>query len=161
MPSRASLSRIRVDTLDDVQPLGRHLVLVFREFEDELLRALRGDGYDDVKQSDFDVLRFIAPEGSRAVDIARLAGISKQGMAKALDDLERRGYIARRADPHDSRAKLVVFTKDGEKLIGNSIAHIRRVEQRYAKLLGPNRLRDIKEMLRALFDDHRGRKVNV
>jgi DNA-binding MarR family transcriptional regulator len=153
--ARPGFAEVRVDSLDQVQPLGRHLVLVFRAFEAELLTALQQRGYRDVKASDLDVLRFIAPAGSRAADIARLAGITKQGMAKALDDLARRGYVTRRPDKLDSRAKVVVFTRKGEALVGHAIEHIRAIEQRYARLLGAGRLRDMKQMLRTLFDDHR------
>jgi len=52
MAARADLSRVRVDTLDDVQPLGRHLVLVFREFELEVVAALHRAGYDDLSESE-------------------------------------------------------------------------------------------------------------
>ena len=147
MAGRSPLSRIRVDTLDEAQPLGRCLILVFREFELEVLDALHAAGYADLTPADLDILRFIKPDGSRAVDIARLAGITKQGVAKALTDLEARGYVRRRADAADSRAKVVEFTRAGETLIGKAIEAIRRVEHRYERLL------------RRLFDDHQERRV--
>lgn len=157
MTARSALSRVRVDALDELQPLGRHLVLVFREFEIEVLAALRAAGYADLTPSDLDILRFVDPGGGRATDIARLAGITKQGVAKALADLEARGYVTRRPDPHDARAKLVVFTRKGQALIARAIDHIRGIEQRYARLLGARRVGDMKQMLRTLFDDHRSR----
>ena len=160
MVLRADLGKVRVDTLDELQPLGRHLVLVFRAFEAEVLDALHADGYRELSEADLDILRFINPSGSRAVDVARLAGITKQGVAKALASLEDRGYITRRDDPADSRARLIVFTRKGESLIGKAIDEIRRLEQRYARLLGPSRLKDIKRMLRVLFDDHQERKAS-
>jgi DNA-binding MarR family transcriptional regulator len=159
MPARPLLSRIRVDTLDDVQPLGRHLVLVFREFELEVLDALQQAGYPDLTAADLDILRFIKPGGSRAADIAQLAGITKQGVAKALTDLEARGYIRRRADAGDSRAKVIEFTRAGEALITKAIESIRRVEHRYERLIGRRRMQDMKRLLRQLFDDHQERKV--
>lgn len=150
----ADLSRLRVDALDELQPLGRHLVLVFREFEREVLAALHADGYDDLTDADLAMLRFIAPQGSRAVDVARLAGITKQGAGKALRDLERRGYLARRDDATDSRAWRIVFTRKGQALISKAIDEIRTIEQRYAKLIGAERLREMKQSLRHLFADH-------
>lgn len=159
MPGRSLLSRVRVDTLDDVQPLGRHLVLVFREFELEVLEALHRAGYPDLTAADLEVLRFIKPEGSRAVDVARLAGISKQGIAKALTSLEARGYLRRQADALDSRAKVIAFTRAGERLMTKAIEAIRRVEHRYERLLGRRRIQDLKRLLTRLFNDHQQRRV--
>jgi DNA-binding MarR family transcriptional regulator len=161
MAARADLSRVRVDTLDDVQPLGRHLVLVFREFELEVVAALHRAGYDDLSESDLAMLRFIDPSGSRAVDVARLAGITKQGAGKALRSLEERGYLARRDDAHDSRAWRIGFTRKGEGMIRIAIDEIRRIERRYVRLLGARRLREMKHSLRALFADHCDRREKV
>ena len=155
---RSPLSRIRVDALDEAQPLGRHLVLVFREFELEVLGALHAAGYADLTAADLDILRFIKPDGSRAGDLARLGGITKQGVAKALTDLEARGYVRRRPDAADSRAKVVEFTRSGEALITKAIEAIRRVEHRYERLLGRRRMHDMKRALRQLFDDHQERR---
>jgi len=159
VPARSTLSRIRVDTLDDVQPLGRHLVLVFREFELEVLDVLQRAGYADLTTADLDILRFIKPDGSRAVDIARLAGISKQGVAKALTGLEARGYIRRRADAGDSRARVIEFTRAGEAMIARAIEAIRRVEHRYERLLGRRRMQDVKRVLGRGVDDHQEGEV--
>ena len=159
MTRRARLDRIRVDSLDELQPLGRHLILVFREFEMEVLEALHADGYTDLTPADLDILRFIKPDGTRAVDVARLAGISKQGVAKALGTLEARGYVRRRAHTGDSRAKVIEFTRAGEALIGKAIDAIRRVEQRYERLIGRQQAHDMKRLLRKLFDDHAERRV--
>lgn len=153
------LSRVRVDALDDAQPLGRYLILVFREFELEVLGALRQAGYTDLSPADLDILRFIKPDGSRAADVAQLAGITKQGVAKALTSLEERGYLRRRADGADSRAKVIEFTRAGETLIAKAIDAIRRVEHRHERLLGRRKMQDLKQMLRRLFDDHQARKA--
>lgn len=155
------LGRVRVERLDAVQPLGRHLILVFREFELELLAALHSAGYTDLTQSDLNMLRFINPAGSRAVDVARLAGITKQGAGKALADLAQRGYITRRDDRDDARAKVIVLTRKGRRLIGRAIDDIRRIERRYAGLVGARRLQDMKRLLRVLFADHRERKATA
>ncbi len=153
------VSRVRVDELDEAQPLGRHLILVFREFELEVLDALHEAGYHDLTAADLDILRFIKPGGSRAQDVARLAGITKQGVAKAVSDLESRGYVRRRADAADSRAKVIAFTRSGESLIGTAIDAIRRIEHRYQRIVGTRRVHELKRALRALFHDHRERRA--
>ena len=44
MAAHPDLPKLLVDQLDDLQPLGRHLILVFREFELEVLDALHWEG---------------------------------------------------------------------------------------------------------------------
>ena len=153
----STLHLIRVDELDPAQPLGRHLILLFRAFEDELLEHL-GD-YPDVTPSDLQVLRFVRPEGSQAVEIARLAGITKQGAGKAIHSLEDRGYLVRHPDPDDSRAKRIMFTERGEALISRMITVITDIEHRYATLLGPDQLTALKDTLKMLFEDHQNRRT--
>lgn len=160
MAAHPDLPKLLVDQLDDLQPLGRHLILVFREFELEVLDALHREGYDDLTESDLEILCFIGPAGSRAVDVARLAGMTKQGAGKAISSLEARGYVARRDDTRDSRAWLVVFTRKGEAVIGRAIDDIRRIERRYARLVGPKRLHDMKQALQRLLADHQVRKAD-
>ena len=158
MPASAELSRVRVNAVDG-QPLGRHLILLFHEFEQELLEALRQDGYVDLTEADLDILRFVSPEGSRAVDIAQLAGITKQGVGKAVADLEQRGYLVRRDHREDSRAKHTVSTPKGRTVIGTAIDVIHAIERRYTKLLGARKVQDLKRSLSLLLDDHRKRKA--
>jgi DNA-binding MarR family transcriptional regulator len=159
MAGTADLARIRVDDVDEAQPLGRYLILLFRAFEIEVLEALRAGGYTDLTEADLDILRFISPEGSRAVDVARLAGITKQGAGKAVHDLERRGYLKRRNHREDSRAKLIAFTPKGRIVIGKAIEVIGGIERRYARLLGARHVQELKRSLRLLLDDHRQRKA--
>lgn len=92
------------------------------------------------------------------MDVARLAGMTKQGAGKAIAHLEARGYVSRRDDARDARAWVIVFTRRGEALIGKAIDEIRRVERRYARLVGAGRLHEMKHALRVLFADHLARK---
>jgi DNA-binding MarR family transcriptional regulator len=155
----SKISQIKVDGLDAIQPLGRHLILLFRAFEQELLEELTGRGFQDITGADLQILRFVKPEGSHAVEIAELLGITKQGVGKAVLSLEERGYVKRKADPHDVRAKLIIFTSSGKKLIGEAIAFIETIEARYEALIGEQPFQTLKAQLRTLFNDHQMRKT--
>jgi DNA-binding MarR family transcriptional regulator len=52
-------------------------------------------------------------DGTRATEIARRAGITKQAVGQLVDELERMGTLARVPDPLDGRAQLVRFTDEG------------------------------------------------
>lgn len=138
---------IRSADLNLQQPLGRFLITLFRQFEDELVEELRKRGYRSVIASDFNVLRFVDPQGISAVEIARLAGITKQAVSKQIAKLERAGFLKRKAHPTDQRARIVVFTKKGEKLLTNAIVIIQAIEDRYISLIGAREVNRLKKKL--------------
>jgi DNA-binding MarR family transcriptional regulator len=77
--------------------------------------------------------------------LAELAGVRKQTMAQAVDQLERTGYVERRPNPRDGRSQLVLLTERGAAvpLVTHGVAA--RVEERWAELTS----RDELEALRA------------
>lgn len=133
------------------QPLGRFLIVLFRQFEDELIQTLHRKGYHRVTASDFSVLRHVDPKGISIVEIAELAGISKQAVSKTVQQLEREGLLKKQSDPNDLRAIKVVFTKKGTHLIELCIAIIRSIEKKYSKTLGGDvHLNHLKSILMSL-----------
>jgi DNA-binding MarR family transcriptional regulator len=59
------------------------------------------------------ITRHLSLKGSRLTDLAQRAGMSKQAMGDLVDQCEAWGLVAREADPHDTRARLVRFTPTG------------------------------------------------
>jgi DNA-binding MarR family transcriptional regulator len=66
---------------------------------------------------------------------------------RAVDDLERLGYVERRPDPSDGRAKLVSLTKKGEAAMATGIAAVVDLEARWATCLGDDAARLFREAL--------------
>jgi len=142
--------KVRASDLNIEQPLGRFLITLFRIFEDELITGLNQLKYKNVTTTDFNVLRFIDPQGMQSVEIAKLAGVSKQAMSRQILQLEKRGLILRRQDPYDSRAQLVCFSEQGAKLIEDSISILESIEKRYSKILGEKELEHLKKQIKKL-----------
>jgi DNA-binding MarR family transcriptional regulator len=59
------------------------------------------------------ITRHLAVGGSRLTDLAHSAGMSKQAMGDLVDQCEAWGLVTRQPDPHDKRARTVVFTAAG------------------------------------------------
>ncbi|HQR99319.1 MULTISPECIES: MarR family winged helix-turn-helix transcriptional regulator [unclassified Polaromonas] len=59
------------------------------------------------------ITRHLAVGGSRLTDLAQSAGMSKQAMGDLVDQCEAWGLVIREPDPHDRRARTVVFTAAG------------------------------------------------
>lgn len=59
------------------------------------------------------ITRHLSLRGSRLVELAHSAGMSKQAMGDLVDQCEAWGLVTRDPDPRDARARLVRFTPTG------------------------------------------------
>jgi DNA-binding MarR family transcriptional regulator len=59
------------------------------------------------------ITRHLNLEGSRLIDLAQSAGMTKQAMGALVTQCEAWGLVQRTADPSDARARRIVFTDTG------------------------------------------------
>jgi DNA-binding MarR family transcriptional regulator len=62
--------------------------------------------------------------------------VTKQTAGALVDELEANGYVTRRPDPSDARARLVVLTDRGEKLCAVAAGEIVKIEGEWRGHLG-------------------------
>jgi DNA-binding MarR family transcriptional regulator len=74
--------------------------------------------------------------GLRLTDIAARAGMAPQSMGELVDDLVSLGYLERREDPADRRAKRIYLTGQGRATAEASKVAMRQVEEKIAEILG-------------------------
>lgn len=120
----------------ELQPTARLMLYVFRRFEDILTEKLAMEGFTDIKPSHFNILRHLNPEGMRQVDLAKDAGVTKQAVGKMISELQQCGYVSLVEDDEDKRAKKVVYTGKGKKLIDASISIVKEMEVEFGDRLG-------------------------
>jgi MarR family transcriptional regulator for hemolysin len=71
-------------------------------------------------------------------------------MMKIVHELEELGWVKRRVDPADSRAKLIAFSPQGEQLLAQLDVSTQVVWEQYAKQLGVEALDTLLESLRLM-----------
>jgi DNA-binding MarR family transcriptional regulator len=76
--------------------------------------------------------------------------VRKQTMAQAVEQLERAGYVQRRPDPSDRRARLVFLTPRGDAVRPVTLAAGNRVEERWRQLAGPEEIESLRGSLQRL-----------
>ena len=130
--------------------LGLLLRIVHQQWHDEVSAALAERGFDDIKPAHANVFPFVPDEGITATDLAERAGVRKQSMAQSLDELEGLGYLIRRPAPNDRRARLVFLLPRGIELRPVGRAAGRRVEKRWASIIGAEALEDLRATLLGL-----------
>jgi DNA-binding MarR family transcriptional regulator len=126
--------------------LGILLALGYQEFVGQLHEALAASGFDDIGRSDGYVFRALdeAPLSTSALAV-RLA-ISKQGAAQIVEDMTGRGYLERRPDPADGRARLLFLSDRGRA----ALAEARRFHRVYERSLTQRHGREAVMALRDL-----------
>ena len=142
------------ENLEDLrdQNLGRILLRLERKFTAQALNALDSQNVDVPKMSQMSILGHIQTNGSRAVDIAKISGISKQAAGKIIDELKSSGYIETTPDPADSRANIVRFTIRGKKLLQDALNETQKLEKRWAIAAGLKDLNQLKRQLATLLE---------
>lgn len=147
---------------DDLPPrplIGLLLRVLHQHHAHDVDAALRAAGFDDIRPPHANVFPFIPADGIPVSELARRASVRKQTMAQAVEQLERMGYVERRPDPEDRRARRVFLTPRGEAVRPVGVAAGRRVEERWADLTSPEQieaLRDALQRLLAALEDQRG-----
>src|SRR3954469_14570117 len=118
--------------------------------QDELFTRLADAGYDDLLPRHGAVLAYLDEDGARATELARLSGRHKQIVGRIVDELEELGYVERRPDPQDRRAKLIFPTKRGleQTMRGDEI--VADIEARHAKALGGRTYAAFRDVLRQM-----------
>jgi DNA-binding MarR family transcriptional regulator len=130
--------------------LGLLMFIPYRAMETAVLSALAAAGFDDITLAQARVFQRIAPDGSRLTELAAAAQVTKQTAGSLVDQLERAGYVERRPDPRDGRARLVVVAERGAAAVRASQEVVAQVEARWAAHLGEVRTAQLREALTAL-----------
>ena len=109
-------------------------------------------GFGDVRPAYEPVFRFLAPEGNRVTHLAARAGMSKQAMGYLVDYLVQHGYLERVPDPTDRRAQVVRRTERGWEVNRTARRVVEQVQAEWAHELGEERMSQLLDRLRELFD---------
>jgi len=91
-------------------------------------------------------------EGVRITTLAERVGISKQAVSQLIGDLEQRGTVELNADPSDGRAKLVRYTKRGQRELLEGLQLLREIELEIEQTIGDKKLRLFRKTLAELLD---------
>jgi DNA-binding MarR family transcriptional regulator len=118
--------------------------------QDELFARLAESGYDDLQTRHGTVLAYLDEDGIRATELARLTGRQKQIIGRMVDELEELGYVERRPDPEDRRAKLIFPTERGLEQVRLGDEIIADIEARHAREIGARTYADFRDVLRGV-----------
>jgi DNA-binding MarR family transcriptional regulator len=117
----------------------------------QIVEGVVGAGYPQ-KPKHSAVFAQISPDGSRRTELARKANMTPQAMGELVDELVEMGYVVRRPDPDDGRAKLIVLTKRGRDAVAAGRQAIEGIEAQMNDILGERGHRELRRLLAKLLD---------
>jgi len=127
--------------------LFRDPTLVMQELvADELVRR----GFDDLRPALLAVAQHVGASGTRITELAERAQLTKPTVVHAVDELERLGYVIRRPDPADGRAKLVMSTARARQAERAARAATADIRDAWAELIGEQDMAALEAVLRRL-----------
>ena len=105
-----------------------------------------GSGHP-IKPSHSAVFAQIERGGSRLTKLAAGANITPQSMGVIVDELEELGYVERRPDPSDRRAKLITLTVRGHEVVAAGEATVTGLEEDLVAILGERGAQQLRRLL--------------
>jgi DNA-binding MarR family transcriptional regulator len=119
-----------------------------RQFEEAIYADVRAAGFPEIRFVHLTLTRNMDSGGTRLTQLAARAGMTKQAMSELVDQCEAIDIVERRPDPSDRRARIIVFTSRGHKLLRALIAGIARAEADMRAAIGAETFKIVAAALR-------------
>jgi DNA-binding MarR family transcriptional regulator len=119
---------------------GVLLALAYATFVAALRAHLAQAGYTDLHRSFGYVARALAERPLTLRELADQLELTSQGALKIIDEMEASGYVQRRPDPEDARAKRLFLTRRGKQALAAARAFHGHFEAELARRTGPKQV---------------------
>lgn len=140
------------DLPGDRLAIGQLLVRLLHEFRAELSGPAAERGYADLRPPHLHIFGNVGVDGVRLTDLAARAQLSLATTSELVSELQRLGYLERRPDPNDRRAKLIFPTSRGRQALDDAGDRVAEIEERWRELVGADRFDVMCQTMQALLD---------
>jgi DNA-binding MarR family transcriptional regulator len=143
-------------------PLARLLAMAYRSLVVSLHAELADRGWRDVRPQYGYVLLACRERPTTAGGVAVLLGVSKQAASKLADGMVEAGLLLRKASAEDARAKPLVLSARGRRLLGTVEDIYADLEEGWAATIGRPQLEALRsDLVRVLRSGPDGSLPNV
>jgi DNA-binding MarR family transcriptional regulator len=115
-----------------------------------LARARAETGNPNLRAAHTSLLPHLGFDGIRLTALAQRLGVSKQAAFQLVEELEAQGMVEKLDDPQDGRAKLIRFSKQGERALMDGLRVLGDIEREVAAAIGGAHFRALHDALLAL-----------
>jgi len=129
--------------------LMRGLLRAYYWMDESLQNGLSESGMGTRTRTQTMILINVSNGVTRAAELARILGISRQAVQQQVNELEKEDIVTQIPDPSDKRANRIVFSEKGAHLIESALGALRAAENRLADRIGPELLQELRRALMA------------
>jgi DNA-binding MarR family transcriptional regulator len=130
--------------------IGALLRIPWETVRRRMLERLHERGFGDLDVAHLTVFQYPGPQGTKPSELAARLHASKQSINHLLGQLERFGYLERRNDTQDKRARRIHLTPRGKSAVRTIRQAVTEVEREWERRLGSERLAQLRTLLREL-----------
>ena len=139
----------------DRQAVGQLVGRLQQHFRTELFGAPgRHDQFPDLRFPHMQIWGNVGIDGVRLTVLAERANLSLAACSELVNELQETGYLERRPDPTDGRAKLIYPTAKGRHLLDEAGRVVAEIESHWRALCPPGEFdqacRTLDQLLNAL-----------
>jgi len=120
------------------------------QLTDAIQTGLARRGFSDVRPAHGFAFVRIAGGDATTADVADHLGITKQAASQLVEQLVGRGYVTRRPDPTDARARLLILTDRGRACTAAAEAAAAETVAGWRAQLDPAQFDTLRDVLRAI-----------
>ncbi len=132
---------------NDAQSLAFGLLAASRALVDGVDAGVRARGFADIRPAHGFAFSRLSAGGATITELAEHLDVTRQAAAQLVDELIAKGYVERRPHPRDARARLILLTSKGWACTRAAEAAIADTLRRWEAVLGPERLRALRDDL--------------
>ncbi len=132
--------------------IGQLLVRLLRQFRTELFEPAAEHGYPDMREPHMHIFGNLGVDGVRLTDLAARAQLSLATASELVSDLQELGYLERRPDSTDKRAKLIFPTPLGRRALDDAGDRVAQIEEHWSQIVGPERFAETCRTMQELLD---------
>ena len=138
-------------------PLARLMAMAYRSLVVSLHEELAERGWRDVRPQYGYVLLACRERPTTSGEVATLLGVSKQAASKLADAMVEAGLLLRRSSAQDARAKPLVLSARGRRLLATVEEVYADLEQGWVAIIGRRRLEALRsDLVRVVESGHGG-----
>jgi DNA-binding MarR family transcriptional regulator len=142
--------------LDPLEDIGLLCQVVATGSSARVLRDLRAAGFADVRVSQGYIFQGLLAGDTTITQLAQRLGVTVQAVSKAVNELVDAGYLERRRDEHDGRARALVMTDRAVTMLAASRRARVAAADEIAARLGERKRRELLRLLRSVSELYGG-----
>lgn len=127
--------------------LAQLFMRAFYWADEGLQNALKRKGWPSITRAQSLVFVNIGEGVTRPSEIAARVGVTRQAIHQTINELVALGFLKLEPDPHDRRAKVVMYTESGARIGRDAVDALHQIESALSSRIGEDQMNALRKAL--------------